>query len=411
MLRLNTFSRLARSRVAARHYSYSTVTSTPGDSHAVEYNGVSYPFRWLRDSCQCPECVHPSTRQKLHRTSDIPGDVGPKKDGVKAIPSGLQIQWQSGHLSFYPKNLLQAHSTPDNLATFHRDVEPIPWDTEKVTKAPSLFVSFDSLQTKEGLSAAIDQITKYGLLFMTGVPTEKTTNEECAVRTVANTFGQLRPTFYGETWDVKNIRNSTNIAYTNLFLGFHTDLQYFNHPPRYQFLHCLRNKVQGGTSLFVDALAAAETLRKTNPEDFDLLTSTPVKFHYINDGHHLHNSHPTIELATFPKVPGEPRPIRFINYSPPFQAPLPVSTPPEFYTALERFVALLEEESSRYEYTLREGDCVMFDNRRVLHARTAFTDEGDVGVDEVNRWLKGCYIEADSVLDQGRVLRKALEKQ
>jgi Taurine catabolism dioxygenase TauD, TfdA family len=34
-------------------------------------------------------------------------------------------------------------------------------------------------------------------------------------------------------------------------------------PPRFQILHCLRNPVHGGTSLFVDAFAAAETLRAT----------------------------------------------------------------------------------------------------------------------------------------------------
>lgn len=63
----------------------------------------------------------------------------------------------------------------------------------------------------------------------------------------------------------------------------------------------------------------------------------------------------------------------------------------------------------RFDYTLKEGDAVVFDNRRVLHARTAFHDGNDVeDQPEVNRWLKGCYVEADSVLDRGRGLRTAL---
>lgn len=185
------------------------------------------------------------------------------------------------------------------------------------------------------------------------------------------------------------------------------------HPPRYQFLHCLRNRVIWGTSLFVDALDAANTLRETHPEDFEILTKTPIKYHYINDGHHLHNSHLAIELDPLPTPNGEPRPIKFISFSPPFQGPQPLSTAPEFYTAFQRFTDLLDRPASCYEYLLQEGDVVMFDNRRVLHARTAFQDREDLEEesDGVNRWLKGCYMEADGVWDKGRVLRQELGKQ
>jgi len=158
-------------------------------------------------------------------------------------------------------------------------------------------------------------------------------------------------------------------------------------------------------------------LRKTHPEDFNILATTAVPFHYINDGHHLHYEHPTIELAplsthiaTSTADDSTPE-IRHINYSPPFQAPLLLdSTPPAFYDALGRYAALLDDPKNILDYTLREGDAVLFDNRRVLHARTSFTDDGvNAGVDgETNRWLKGCYLEADAILDRGRVLRTKL---
>ena len=131
---------------------------------------------------------------------------------------------------------------------------------------------------------------------------------------------------------------------------------------------------------------------------------TPVSFHYINDGHHLHYDHPTIQLGTFPDENGV-LPIKSVNYSPPFQAPLHISTPPQFYDALEKFVEILENPENRYEYLMKEGDVVVFDNRRILHARTAFTSNnlGDDG--DTDRWLKGCYIQADAVSDRARVLR------
>ncbi len=157
--------------------------------------------------------------------------------------------------------------------------------------------------------------------------------------------------------------------------------RYFQHPPRYQILHCLRNRVRGGTSIFVDAVAVAEELRKSYPEHFNVLTVSPVAFHYINDGHHLHYEHPTIELAppNSSSSHDSERWISHINHSPPFQAPLALDTPTEFYPALNIFSALLNDQKNKYEYTLKEGDAVLFDNRRVLHGRTAFHEKEVVG--------------------------------
>jgi len=43
----------------------------------------------------------------------------------------------------------------------------------------------------------------------------------------------------------------------------------------------------------------------------------------------------------------------------------------------------------RFEQLLQEGECVVFANRRVLHARREFdTETGE-------RWLKGTYVEWD----------------
>lgn len=160
-------------------------------------------------------------------------------------------------------------------------------------------------------------------------------------------------------------------------------------------LHCLRNRVQGGTSIFVDAFHSAQ---KLSTQSFDILSRTPVPYHYINDGHHLHHSHPIISLSRFH------RRVEHINYSPPFQAPLPIDTPDEFYSALEEFVGLLDNKKHRFEHTLREGEAVVFDNRRILHARTEFHEVEQTLNGATSRWLKGCYLEADDILDLHRRL-------
>jgi alpha-ketoglutarate-dependent taurine dioxygenase len=151
--------------------------------------------------------------------------------------------------------------------------------------------------------------------------------------------------------------------------------------------------------------------------DFARLVTTPITFQYINDARHLHYSRPTITLD--PAVPSdgrrsgiEPR-VTAVSYSPPFQAPLPRDAPHEFYDTLAHFAALVEAPAAVYAHQLAEGDAVVFDNRRMLHGRTAFEDRhGNAGkaIGEPNRWLKGCYFEGDAMASHGRTLRRRLAR-
>ena len=111
-----------------------------------------------------------------------------------------------------------------------KDAPREEWSLETLKKSENLFLPYDSLQTPSGLLSAITQLTRHGLLFVTSVPNDRTSNEDCEVRKLGERFGELRRTFYGETWDVKNIRNSRNIAYTNVDLGLHMDLLYAHAP-------------------------------------------------------------------------------------------------------------------------------------------------------------------------------------
>ncbi|KAF4612989.1 hypothetical protein D9613_011018 [Agrocybe pediades] len=410
-------SRSLFNRTFARNWTSLTRSKEALTVHALD--DTSFPYIWLRDACQSTECVHESNRQKLFRTSDIPLSIAPVEDegGVRVTPEGIDITWTDGHRSSFDRAFLERHSSQRKLAQWYFDDQLAEqgWTNESIKQTRDLFIPYERVRdTEEGLVDAITQLAKYGLIFVTGVPNRETESGRCELGVLARRFGEIRETFYGVLWDVVNLKDSRNIAYTNLDLGLHMDLLYFQHPPRYQILHCLRNQVVGGTSIFVDALHAANVLRSTHPSDFDVLTKTPVSFHYDNDGHHLHREHYTIELNKPTSTdPNEKPTISHINYSPPFQAPLPLSTPKEFYPALTRFAELLNDEKNTFQYTLREGNAVMFDNRRVLHARTAFADKEKVEVaeGEPNRWLKGCYVEADALMDRVRVLKAKLERE
>ena len=388
---------------------------------------ATFPYRWLRDSCTCPSCIHPSTQQKLHRSSDVPTSISPEI--VETTPGGVHISWSDAdrHRSFFPLSFLNTHANTAALHSFHQDVPVALWPTASALLAVSkkdLDVPYSDLGTPRGLLRAITQLQRTGLLFVRGVPHADTSDAGCELRRLIAHFAELRETFYGATWDVRDVVDSRNIAYTSLYLGLHMDLQYlsspapqacplipfyryFESPPRFQVLHCLRNRVHGGTSLFVDSFAAASALRASHPADFARLVATPVPFQYINDSRHLHYAHPTISLGATSSASssGEPH-IVAVNYSPPFQAPLPRDTPAAVYDALGRFAALTEAHTAVYAHQLNEGDAVVFDNRRVLHGRTAFESRSeDVVGKEPNRWLKGGYFEGDMLANHGRVLR------
>jgi gamma-butyrobetaine dioxygenase len=229
---LGTMFALKRSslRLTTQHHMWSRIrqlaTSASLTDDGVKLKGHIFPFRWLRDSCQCPQCVHPSTQQKLHRTSDVELDVSPPlaRDGVQVTDDGVRITWAPNHESFYPSSFLERYSSYSSRRAFHADVDPLPWNNQQIKESSSLFVSYDSLRQPTGLFTAMTQLVQYGLLFVTGVPNQKTSTDEAELRKLSAYFGELRETFYGPLWDVINLRNSTNIAYTNLNLDLHMDL-------------------------------------------------------------------------------------------------------------------------------------------------------------------------------------------
>lgn len=296
--------------------------------------------------------------------------------------------------------------------------ETTPWDHKMVlNRLEATTVDYSQYKSDQAtLLRTIDALLKDGIVFLTGVNYDEKSGQSTELRRVVERIGSVRTTWYGRLFDVKAEEGSRNIAYTNLDLGLHMDLTHFESPPRYQFLHCLQNTaIIGGQSYFVDSYAVANGIRESNPQAFETLCKEPVLFSYKNGDHHTRFTRPTIELDR------NTNRINAVNYSPPFQGPLPLlnlsdPTEPErlsrLHEALRLFAQGCDDPSMRYSTQLEPGDCVIFDNRRVLHARTAFefakTEENqDQG--EAGRWLKGAYMDATEVQSKWRVLTERLK--
>ncbi|KAJ3051886.1 hypothetical protein HK097_007100 [Rhizophlyctis rosea] len=375
-------------------------TKTPSKFH----------YTWLRDNCQCPQCIHPSNRQKLHSSGDISSSAHPDSIELLDNPSGkqLKIVWPESsmrpprpgvigagrqigkHTSTYDLAWLDYRSySKSHMQARYAALEPTMWNQSSYGKARK-DVTYDDVMNQSdptGFRSALEQLSHYGLCFIKGVPTNDRQVEELAKR-----FGCIRETFYGTSWDVKSVPEAKNIAYTSLPLGLHMDLLYFEAPPGLQFLHCLRNTVKGGHSIFVDSYRAIQHLKTHHPKDFETLTRVPVTFHYQNDNHHFHFRRPTI-------IPNDLNEYWQVYYAPPFQGPMECEEGDveAFYEAFRRFSDLMNDPELVYTTLLGEGDCVVFANRRVLHGRTEF----DAGSGE--RHLKGTYVDWDDFKDRARV--------
>lgn len=215
------------SRTPSRTWTSLTRTAEKLTVHAL--NNTTFPYIWLRDSCQAPESINPSTGHKLHCTSDIPLDIAPIEGGggVRVTDTGLEILWNDGRRSVLEKQWLERYASPAAEEKFHWDdtFKIQPWTRASISSSSTLFIPYlDILSSDEELVKAMEQLAKYGLLLIRGVPNEETSDERCELKRLAERFGEMRKTFYGLVWDVVKLKDGRNVAFTNLPLGLHMDL-------------------------------------------------------------------------------------------------------------------------------------------------------------------------------------------
>jgi gamma-butyrobetaine dioxygenase len=419
------------------------------------------PTMSLRDMCKCPRCVDSSTRQKLFSTVDIPPDIA--ISNVTELPNGVMVEWDNdlpgfdkSHQSIFENEVLDAMATRGTSKTLPRLPRRRFWaDTEFRTEAPDL--TYEAYMEDDAtLYKALQQLHSHGLLFLKNVP-----ESPDSVSRIVQRIGPLKNTFYGETWDVRSVPEAKNVAYTSQDLGFHMDLLYMKQPPHLQFLHCIRSSASGGASLFTDSFKAISDLFHSDLDAFCELESRPITFHYDHiDSHYYQQSRPLIELAplrfstyffsTFRSLrdydlrsqgpswrrKGEKKRrmlldlfsleshLDGVSWAPPFQAPFELTNTysrwsenpttinmeinlRNWHAAAQKFNKIIHKEENIHERMMKPGECVLFDNRRVLHARKAF-EVADAGKE---RWLRGAYLDKDPFMSKLRVMAHRFKKE
>jgi gamma-butyrobetaine dioxygenase len=354
---------------------------------------LRFPAAWLRDNCPCPECVAPDTGQKLKDITDIPNGLAvslTEDTGDSVVVMFAPDQHRSAFSrSWLAEHALDRRADGDGRTEDDKEL----WLTADLAAANLPHVSWPRyLDRPTDRIRALEAVLRRGFVLLHDVPPEPG-----MVLEVAASFGFVRETNYGRLFDVRVEPTPGNLAFTSRAIRPHTDNPYRDPVPTVQLLHCLRMADDGGDTGLVDGFAAAAELRATDAESFDTLARTPVPFGYIDKETELRASLPLIQLSPRGRVRGmrlnnrSARPLR-----------LPYAEVITFYAAYRRWAELLARPERQLNLRLAPGDCLVFDNTRVLHARTAFAlTPGSPG-----RHLQGCYADLDGLASTLAVLKR-----
>lgn len=231
-------------------------------------------------------------------------------------------------------------------------------------------------------------------------------------------------------------------AYTAEALDAHTDTTYFSDPIGYQMFHLLSHTDgSGGESLLVDGMRCARTLFKEDPEAFKVLCETKINHHSSgNEGISISPAgyQPVLSANVGRLSNGFPffkfRGVRWNRYdrasfhgdfkTKKFWYPdseyrrTTVSGTERWYEAARKWSEIVKRPENEYWEQLKPGrplskltflstkalsgilNYQVFDNRRVLHGRSAFTGNRricggyrkfcqsiDIGSSELTFWL------------------------
>ena len=349
-----------------------------------------FNYMWLRDNC--PTAHDKDSRHRMFNILEVSQEINPKNYSINN-DGKLEIEWSEGnHKSYYDPKWLR-----DNCYTIKNNnkyVSPYQlWDKSLENNFDSICINHDEiLSSDEGLIKWLELLHHKGIAIVKNSPVEKK-----SAFPVLNRISHTRETFFNTPFEVINVPKPNNSAYTAHALRNHMDLPWFELPPGYQFLHCLINAAKGGDSSAIDGFAVADYLRKNEKEIFETLVSIPLKFRdkdYTQESHRSFHA-PAISLTK----DNDYHDIRF-SVATMDALDCHPDVMEKVYKAHHRFGNLLHDDKFQINFRLEPGDIFSFNNRRVLHGRTAFDPNSG------HRHLQGYYMDRDEIIGRLNFLKK-----
>jgi trimethyllysine dioxygenase len=369
------------------HYRLVSISPTSVRVSWAEKLTSTFHNIWLRDHCQCEQCLHPQTKQRLINTFQIPSDI--KSTAIEQSKDGLTIQWNhQEHRSFYEWSWLFRHSYYPRLQRTFPLVKQL-WNCDIQQALPA--VEYNTvMKSDDGVADWTAKIEKYGFCFVNGVPVNPESTEKLLCR-----IAFIRTTHYGKFWDFTSNLAKADLAYTTMKLDAHTDTTYFTDPVGLQLLHLLEFDGVGGESLLVDGFRAARILREEDPTAYRILSHIGIPSHSAGNNDIFIQPSTTNPILTHNLNTGQLEQIRWNNSD---RSTMDqwnnADDVPLFYDAIRKWNEILSRKDSELWTQLRPGRALIFDNWRVLHGRSAFSG---------HRRLCGGYINRDDYVSRLRL--------
>lgn len=344
-----------------------------------------FNYYWLRDACT--SCIDPQTRERIFDTSAL--DQPPRATAAWIEEESLRISWaEEAVMSSVPMALLRdmaQQGRPHDPADLPRnlwfsDFEP------RIARLPQSSV----LHSDDGRARFCRALIEDGIAIVTGMEPGKD-----SLTALVESLGSITPSAEGYFFEVRVEIAPTNLAFTAGPLEMHTDLPGEEAAPGLQFLHCLENTVEGGMSLFLDGAAVAEALRREDPQAFRMLATYDIPFFYRHDRLDYRAHQRVIETDQQGNVTG-------VTISQHLQdtLDLPQDLLDTYYPAFIKFIRLMQEDRFLVRFRSQAGNCVVFDNHRIVHGREGYI------ADSGKRHLRGCYCDRGALRSTYRVLAK-----
>ncbi|KAJ4136197.1 hypothetical protein NW768_003805 [Fusarium equiseti] len=362
------------------------------------------PNLWLRDNCQCSECVNQSTRQRNFDTFKLPQDIKPRS--FEHHETHLEVLWEDDHKSIHPWEWLDCWFKQGFKRQLRLHKPHKLWGSEVAQDPPKV-------DYRLGADSIMAELTKkiwtHGFCLVENTePTPEATKE------FLEKIGPIRNTHYGGFYDFVPDLALADTAYTNIALPAHTDTTYFTEPAGLQAFHCLSHDAPpdhnpdeplGGESLLVDGFMAATKLKEEFPEAYGVLQRVQIPWHASgNEG---------IAIAPdriYPVIETDDNRLHRIRWNNDDRGVVHPANAEVWYDAARKWNEIIRRESSEFWFKLTPGTIVIFDNWRVMHGRSAFKG---------NRRICGAYIPRDDFIsrfhetnfDHERVIRHNLNQR
>lgn len=338
-------------------------------------------WRWVLDHCEDPASFNAETRQR--RVNVLGDEAIGAPQGIDVRRDRIALRWPGENERWLAISTVAALLSPEPAAS---STSPALWgDASQV--ALQVHEVADVLADDEALRGWVQDLQVYGVGKLSGF-----SGDTDDVDTLVQRIGYPRSTIFGSVWRLASDETAhDDTAYTQEFLGPHTDGTYSHDAPGLQIFCCVERSGTGGESILVDGFAIADELRRDHPEDFETLATIDVPAHYIESGVELRAARPVLRRGS----DGEVVQVSYNNYD---RSPMLLS-PPElmdaFYAAYGRFDQLVNDPQRRLTIGLEPGDVLAMDNWRVLHGRNAYSGP---------RTFIGCYLNHEDFESRCRIL-------